>query len=72
MPDISKWPISYTVKSMFKDCISLESLPDISNLGISQVYELKELFCNCKSLKSLPDISKWNLVTFDKIKKTKQ
>ena len=49
---------------MFAECISLKSLPDISNWDISRVNDMRYMFYGCKSLASLPDISKWNISNF--------
>ena len=43
---------------MFNGCISLESLPDISNWNTGNITHMNFLFNNCSSLISLPDISK--------------
>ena len=45
---------------MFYECLSLSSLPDISNWNTSNVTEMNSMFYNCKSLSSLSDISNWN------------
>ena len=41
---------------IFNGCISLISLPDISNWNIVNVKDLNSMFYNCNSLISLPDI----------------
>ena len=46
---------------MFEGCISLISLPDISNWNTKNIININSLFCNWSSLKHLPDISKWNI-----------
>ena len=33
---------------MFEDCISLKSLPDISNWNTNNVTNMSGMFCNCK------------------------
>ena len=43
---------------MFGDCISLTSLPDISNWNTNNVTNMFRMFAGYISLKSLPDISK--------------
>ena len=48
------------MKSMFYECSSLISLPDISNWNTMNVTKMNHLFYGCNSLKSLPDISNWN------------
>ena len=48
------------MRSIFNDCISLESLPDISEWNTSNVINLEGLFQSCSSIKSLPDLSKWD------------
>ena len=48
------------LSGMFYGCISLISIPDISNFDISNVTNISGMFCLCSSLTSLPDISKWN------------
>ena len=46
--------------SMFSNCSSLISLPDISKWNTNNVTNMVSMFSNCSSLISLPDISKWN------------
>ena len=46
--------------SIFYNCFSLISLPDISNWDTSNVTSMGSLFYNCNSLISLTDISNWN------------
>ena len=48
------------ISFMFSGCISLISLPDLSEWDISNVIDMRAMFELCISLKSLPDISKWN------------
>jgi len=48
------------MSSIFYNCKSLSSLPDISQWNIKNVKDMHSLFYNCKSLSSLPDISKWD------------
>ena len=45
---------------MFSDCLSLESLPDISKWNTTNVTDMSLMFSGCKTLESLPDISNWN------------
>ena len=45
---------------MFRDCISLASLPDISKWNTSNITNMSSIFRGCLSLSSLSDISKWN------------
>ena len=52
-------PIS-NMSYMFHRCISLVSLPDISEWNTTNVTDMSYMFYNCRSLKSLPDISNWN------------
>ena len=47
------------MNSMFRNCSSLTSLPDISNLKTTNVTNMSYMFRNCSSLTSFPDISKW-------------
>ena len=47
--------------SMFYDCSSLQSLPDISKWNTENVTNMSCMFDSCSSLQSLPDISKWKL-----------
>lgn len=54
--------------SMFFNCESLSSLPDISNWNTSNVNDMSYMFANCKSLSVLPDISKWNTINFQDIR----
>jgi len=50
----------YDMSYMLNNCISISSLPDISNLNTKKVRNLSRMFSGCVSLSSLPDISKWN------------
>ena len=60
--EISKWNIEDTIdiSGIFKNCITLESLPDLSKWNTKSVIDVSSIFHNCISLKSLPDLSKWN------------
>ena len=48
--------------SLFDECQSLVSLPDISNWITDNVTEINYMFRKCQSLKLIPDISKRNTV----------
>ena len=48
------------MNSMFCNCKSLLSLPDISKWDTGNVNNMICMFCGCSSLTSLPDLSKWN------------
>ena len=48
------------MNEMFSNCSSLISLPDISNLDTSNVFDMSKLFYKCKSLSFIPDISNWD------------
>ena len=50
------------MSSMFNECSSLLSLPDISKLNIENVIDISNMLYRCSSLSSLPDISKWNTI----------
>ena len=41
------------MEGMFKDCVSLKSLPDISEWDTKNVINMNYLFYNCKSLNAL-------------------
>ena len=45
---------------MFKDCLSLSNILDISEWDTSNVRSMSGMFYNCINLSNLPDISKWN------------
>ena len=47
--------------SMFSNCSSLNSLPDISNWNTSNVTDMSSMFYKCNSLNSLPDMTKWDI-----------
>ena len=47
---------------MFYDCLSLISLPDISNWNTIKVTNMSHMFDGCKSLSNIQDISKWNTI----------
>ena len=53
--------------SMFYDCSSLNSLPDISKWNTQNVTAMNSMFNNCSSLNSLPEISKWNIQNVTKM-----
>ena len=53
---------SFILSGMFFNCLSLVSLPDISEWNINNVSDINFMFSNCSSLISLPDISKWNTI----------
>jgi len=46
---------------MFYYCLSLISLPDISEWNMSNVTDLSYIFSCCESLTNLSDISKWDI-----------
>ena len=48
------------MSSMFFNCKSLTSLPDINKWDTSNVTNMSSVFFDCRSLTSLSDISKWN------------
>ena len=58
--NICKWKPTFAY-SMFHDCSSLKSIPDISNWNTDNLVNIYSMFYNCKKLISIPDISKWNL-----------
>ena len=59
--NISSDKHGYTcLNSMFYNCISLKSLPDLSYWNTEKVQDISKMFYKCSSLNSLPDISKWN------------
>ena len=45
---------------VFSNCISLQSLPDLSKWNTDKIFDMSGMFFNCSQLISLPDISKWN------------
>ena len=50
----------YYRAGLFYNCISLTSLPDISNWNTKNAKDISQMFSRCESLEFLPDISKWN------------
>ena len=48
------------MSSMFFNCPSLISIPDISEIDTSKIVDMSSLFSGCNSVKTLPDISKWD------------
>ena len=46
------------MSSMFIECSSLKSLPDISNWNTANVTNMSDMFIECSSLKNIP--SKFN------------
>ena len=45
---------------LFGKCLSIKSIPDISNWITKEVRDMAGLFYQCISLNELPDISKWD------------
>jgi len=45
------------MKSMFQDCKSLCSIPNISKWNTKKVNNMNNIFNNCLSLSFLPDIN---------------
>ena len=45
------------MSSMFYNCSSLSSLPDISKWNTNNVTDMSRMFYNCSSLLTLPDLS---------------
>ena len=43
---------------MFRECLYLSSLPDISKWNTKKVTNMSGMFFNCSFLSILPDISK--------------
>ena len=48
------------MSGVFKGCITLISLPNISHWNTSHVENMCNMFDGCNSLNSIPDISGWN------------
>ena len=48
------------ISHIFEDCVTLLSLPNISELDTTNITNMSYMFCNCLSLSTLSDISKWN------------
>ena len=48
------------MNSIFSDCKSLISLPDISDWDFKDVIDMSTMFSYCENLTSLPDISNWD------------
>ena len=55
------------LNTIFSECSSLISLPDISKWKTSKVKNMSNMFSLCSKLDSLPDISKWNLPNLENI-----
>ena len=49
----------FNLKQIFKNCVSLISISDLSYWNINNVIDINEIFVNCSSLEVLPDISYW-------------
>jgi surface protein len=49
------------ISYMFSNCVSLCSLPDITNWNTKNIMYINEIFSGCLSLSDYPDISKWKL-----------
>ena len=47
--------------SMFRECKSLEALPDISKWNTKEVENMAQMFQNCEKLKEKPPIAKWDV-----------
>ena len=50
---------------LFEGCLSLISIPDISNWDITNVADISDIFSKCYSLISMPNISKWKFSNND-------
>ena len=50
------------MSSIFYNCKSLISIPDISKWNLNNVDDISFIFYGCESLVSLPDLSKWNKI----------
>ena len=50
--------------SIFTNCSSLISLPDISKWDTHNVKKMSSIFNGCSSSVSIPDISKWDTKKF--------
>ena len=50
------------MSSLFYNCSSLKSYPDISKWNTINVHDINSMFFNNTSLLTLPDISKWNII----------
>ena len=49
------------MESLFKECLSLKTIPDISKWNVNKVENIGYMFSQCTSLICLPEISKWKL-----------
>jgi len=47
--------------NMFKDCKSLYSIPDISNLNTSNITKMEGIFENCESLSYISGLLEWDV-----------
>ena len=58
--EINNLIVNHTIfNEIFSNCITLFSLPDISNWDFSDITDASKMFYNCSSLTTLPDISVW-------------
>ena len=48
------------MRSLFEDCILLETLEGISDWDIKNVTNIRGFFFNCQSLKKISNITKWD------------
>ena len=46
---------------MFRNCKSLQEIPDISKWKTSNIKDMSRLFQDCIKIQKIPDISKWDL-----------
>ena len=53
---------------LFSDCISLASIPDISDWDTLNVINMSFMFYNCTKIINIPDISKWKISKCNKNK----
>ena len=49
------------INSIFSNCKSLLSLPDISKWNTEKITDMSYMLTNCFSLSLIPNISKWNV-----------
>ena len=57
------------MESVFYECSSLISLPNISKWNTNKVNNMNFMFKGCSKLDSLPDLSSWNL---ERVKEKKE
>jgi len=53
------------ISSMFRNCTSLLTIPNLSEINTFRFTSFNQMFYGCTSLENLPDISNWNTINVE-------